>query len=124
MRTNIKATFQDIAVVLVVSILIVSYYLRGPTTGADTTMHLSKVRIIMSSFPNLPRWNPYWYFGIPFLRTYSGLFHYSFAGLGVMLSIVYANLPINVLLSLTTMKGLTMEWLIAKMFFTLHQIPE
>jgi len=122
--THFKIAIRDLSIVVAVTILVVSYYFRGPPSGADVTMHLSRARIIMSSFPNLPRWNPYWYFGIPFLRTYPGLFHYSLAGLGIVLSFVYANLPINVLLSLTIMLYTYLIFLIGaiSMYFLAREI--
>jgi len=97
---RLRKMFEDLSIIAAVTILVVSYYFRGPTPGADVTMHLSRVRIIMDNFSIMPRWNPYWYFGIPFLRVYSGLFHYSLAGLGLVLSVLFAELPINEIISL------------------------
>ena len=91
----------DILIITAVTSSIVLYYFRGPTTGADVNMHLSRVRIIMSSFPIFPRWNPYWYFGMPFLRVYSGLFHYSLALLSLLISHMFPNLSTSEAISLS-----------------------
>ena len=92
---NINGEVRDLLTVAFIASLLASYYFSGPTGKADVAMHLSRVRIIMDCFPKMPRWNPYWYFGIPFLRTYSGLFHYSLAGLCLFLSLIFPSLPKN-----------------------------
>lgn len=92
---------RDILLILVATIVVVSYNFKGPTNGSDVTMHLSMVRVIIDSLPFVPRWNPYWYFGTPMLRVYSGFLHYSMAYLGWGLSFFFSELPMNELLSLT-----------------------
>jgi len=92
---SINEEVRDLLAVASIAALLASYYFSGPTGKADVAMHLSRVRIIMDCFPNVPRWNPYWYFGVPFLRTYSGLFHYSLAGLGLFLSFIFPSLSKN-----------------------------
>ena len=44
--------------------------------GFDSPMHFSKVRIFSQSFPNLPRWFPWWYCGTPSLRFYPPLSYF------------------------------------------------
>ena len=92
---SINEEVRDVLAVALIAALLASYYFSGPTGKADVAMHLSRVRIIMDCFPKIPRWNPYWYFGVPFLRTYSGLFHYSLAGLCLFLSFIFPGLPKN-----------------------------
>ncbi len=92
---------RDILLILAATIVVVSYNFKGPTNGSDVTMHLSIVRVIMDNLPFVPRWNPYWYFGTPMLRVYSGFLHYSMAYLGWGLSFFITELPMNELLSLT-----------------------
>ncbi len=96
-----RALMRDIVLILVATILVVSYNFKGPTNGSDVTMHLSIVRVLMSNLPFVPRWNPYWYFGTAMLRVYSGFLHYSMAYLGWGLSLFTTELPTNELLSLT-----------------------
>jgi len=96
-----RTIIRDILLILVATIVVVSYNFKGPTNGSDVTMHLSIVRVIMDSLPFVPRWNPYWYFGTPMLRVYSGFLHYSMAYLGWGLSFFFSELPMNELLSLT-----------------------
>jgi len=97
---GINEEVRDLLAVAFIAALLASYYFSGPTGKADVAMHLSRVRIIMDCFPKVPRWNPYWYFGVPFLRTYSGLFHYSLAGLCLFLSDIFPALPKNEIISL------------------------
>ncbi|MCD6089157.1 hypothetical protein J7K07_05520 [Candidatus Bathyarchaeota archaeon] len=94
-------TLIDILIIVAVTSSIILYYFRGPTSGPDVSMHLSRVRIIMSSFPVFPRWNPYWYFGVPFLRVYSGGFHYSLALLGLLISRIFPSLSTSEIISLS-----------------------
>ena len=92
---------RDIIIVVFAAALIASYYFSGPTNRSDVAMHLSRVRIIIDNLPTVPRWNPYWYFGIPFLKIYPGLFHYSLAGLSLLLSRIFPSLPKNEVIFLT-----------------------
>lgn len=43
-----------------------------PTAGgefaSDWSLHVGKIKILMYGLPKISRWNPYWYFGCPFLR--------------------------------------------------------
>jgi len=96
-----RTIIRDISLILVATIIVVSYNFKGPTNGSDVTMHLSIVRVLMSNLPFVPRWNPYWYFGTAMLRVYSGFLHYSMAYLGWGLSFFLSELPMNELLSLT-----------------------
>ncbi len=63
----------DIALCLLIiciSIYIAINIFRGVPAGADVPMHLSKARFVLQHFPVIPGWDPYWYFGTPFLRFY------------------------------------------------------
>ena len=72
----------------ILAIVVVSYFFRGATSFCDGVMHLSKVKILLDNleaYAYFPRWNPYWYFGVPMWRIYSPLSYYIIAFLGWIL---------------------------------------
>ncbi|RLI36325.1 hypothetical protein DRO55_03735 [Candidatus Bathyarchaeota archaeon] len=72
------------------TLAIVQYCFKGLTSSCDGVMHLSRVRIILDNLRAhgyIPRWNPYWYFGIPLLRVYSPLSYYMMALSGWVLGL-------------------------------------
>jgi hypothetical protein len=46
-----------------------------PAPGLDAPMHLSKTSRLWTFFPSLPSWFPWWYCGIPLLKTYPPLMY-------------------------------------------------
>ncbi len=49
--------------------------LSQPAPGLDAPMHLSKISRLWTFFPSLPSWFPWWYCGIPLLKTYPPLMY-------------------------------------------------
>jgi len=92
------ALLRDLIIVETAAIIVVSYFFKGPTSVCDGFTHFSRVKIILDNLPNIPRWNPYWYFGVPLLRTYGGFVHYSMAILGWFMSMIMPQLASNPLL--------------------------
>ncbi|MFQ6095669.1 MAG: 6-pyruvoyl-tetrahydropterin synthase-related protein, partial [Candidatus Bathyarchaeia archaeon] len=75
----------DLTVLELLTIGLVLYLFKGATSMCDGFIHLSKVRIIMDtikSYGYFPRWNLYWYFGIPMWRIYSPMSYYIAASIG------------------------------------------
>jgi len=85
---NINRRLQiifDLIVLELLTIGLASFLFRGATSACDGFMHLSKVRIMLDTLKScgyFPRWNPYWYFGVPMWRIYSPLSYYIAAFLG------------------------------------------
>ena len=78
----------DLIILEIISIALVTYCFRGATSHCDGFMHLSKVKILLDNLrthARFPRWNPYWYFGVPMWRIYSPLSYYIVAFLGWIL---------------------------------------
>jgi hypothetical protein len=46
-----------------------------PIPGVDAPMHLSKISRLWTFFPSLPAWFPWWYCGIPLLKSYPPLMY-------------------------------------------------
>jgi len=72
----------DLVLIEVLSIVLASYYFRGATSPVDGVMHLSQIKILLDNFKAygyFPRWNPYWYFGVPMMRLYPPLSYYVIA---------------------------------------------
>jgi len=93
---KLKSTIEQSAVLLsLVIIAIFMYYVvfagRLPG-GSDLLFHLGKIRILMDTLPKYPLWNPYWYFGCPFLRFWPPLSYLLFAAVGwiMQLSVIQA----------------------------------
>jgi len=69
----------DLSMLVFVAIVLVSYCFGGVTSNCDGMMHLSKVKIMLENLDKtgvFPRWNPYWYFGVPMWRIYPPLSYY------------------------------------------------
>lgn len=80
-----SSTAIDLIFLEVLAIILVTYCFRGATSLCDGIMHLSKIRTMLENLNtcgSFPRWNPYWYFGIPTWRIYSPLSYYIMASLG------------------------------------------
>ncbi|UCD92696.1 MAG: hypothetical protein JSV43_01910, partial [Methanobacteriota archaeon] len=78
---GVKRTL-DLSLLVLLAIVLVSYCFRGITSAWDGAMHLSKIRIMLENLEKsgvFPRWNPYWYFGVPMWRIYSPLSYYMMA---------------------------------------------
>jgi len=75
----------DLTLLEILSIILACYFFRGATSLCDGAMHLSEVKILLNNLKihgYFPRWNPYWYFGVPMWRIYSPLSYYIVAFLG------------------------------------------
>ncbi len=46
-----------------------------PAPGVDAPFHLAKVTRLWSFFPSIPAWFPWWYCGVPLLKTYPPLMY-------------------------------------------------
>lgn len=66
-----------ILVIIGVGIALSGPALSQPTPGIDAPMHLSKISRLWTFFPSLPSWFPWWYCGIPLLKTYPPLMYYT-----------------------------------------------
>ncbi|MCW4052573.1 MAG: hypothetical protein NWE78_05125 [Candidatus Bathyarchaeota archaeon] len=66
-----------ILIIVGVGIALSSPALSQPTPGIDAPMHLSKISRLWTFFPSLPTWFPWWYCGIPLLKTYPPLMYWA-----------------------------------------------
>ncbi len=78
-----KHTLIDLAILELLVIFFTTLVFPGIPKFASwegsPIMNLPRVKIIAESLPNIPGWNPYWYFGSPILRFYPPLFYYTMA---------------------------------------------
>ena len=75
----------DLILLELLTIGLVLYFFKGVTSTCDGFMHLSKVKVMIDTLRSsgyFPRWNPYWYFGVPMWRIYSPLSYYIVSFLG------------------------------------------
>jgi len=85
-----SSLLTDLILLQILAVIAVSYYFRGATSICDGVMHLSKVKILLDNlrtYGYFPRWNPYWYFGVPMWRIYSPLSYHILAFLGWILDL-------------------------------------
>ena len=83
--SNRTSTVIDLLFLEAMALISASYFFRGATSECDGFMHLSKIQILLDNlraYGYFPRWNPYWYFGVPMWRLYSPLSYYIMAFLG------------------------------------------
>ncbi|HDN01604.1 MAG TPA: hypothetical protein ENF42_01375 [Candidatus Bathyarchaeota archaeon] len=76
---RIKPEFIDVIVIEALALAVSSYCFRGVTSLCDGVMHLSKIKILLEGLEkwgSFPRWNPYWYFGVPMWAVYPPLSYY------------------------------------------------
>jgi uncharacterized membrane protein len=66
-----------ILIIVGVGIALSGPALSQPAPGVDAPMHLSKISRLWTFFPSLPSWFPWWYCGIPLLKTYPPLMYYA-----------------------------------------------
>ncbi|UCE96852.1 MAG: hypothetical protein JSV51_04500 [Candidatus Bathyarchaeota archaeon] len=66
-----------ILIIAGVGLVLSSPALSQPLPGVDAPMHLSKISRLWTFFPSLPMWFPWWYCGIPLLKTYPPLMYWA-----------------------------------------------
>jgi hypothetical protein len=83
MRARISLFSEDIGnlfpllIIVGVGVALSGPALSQPVPGVDAPMHLSKISRLWSFFPSLPTWFPWWYCGIPLLKTYPPLMYWA-----------------------------------------------
>ncbi|MFZ7138906.1 MAG: DUF6541 family protein [archaeon] len=90
-----KSVLIDLLLLGVLSFILVTYCFRGATSMGDGFIHISKLKILtdnLNMHQSFPRWNPYWYFGVPMWRFYSPLPYYIISFFGWIFQLSSVNM--------------------------------